>query len=193
LAGEFRRGAAKYQECRWVLGAVSKNTKDRKQPRLSLGLVDDHQSFKSSQNGLGIFHEPPRQRVFEVKIVEVVRWEYLAGKRGFPALPGPNECDHRVPSEGANEGLLIQMPGNHSEILQLRCMISIKYTSDVSVAIWQVRFALRWARRGYLVPRGIPPPKDGPLSGASLFIRRCWERCWFYDRWIAKMDPLRYK
>jgi hypothetical protein len=124
------------------LGAVSKNTKDRKQPRLSLGLVDDHQSFEALQNGLGIFHEGPRQRVFEVKIVEVVRWEYMASKSGFPALPGPNECDHGVPSEGAKEGLLIQMPGNHSEILQLRCVISIKYTSDVSDAIWQVRFAL---------------------------------------------------
>jgi hypothetical protein len=87
-------GAANYQECRRVLGAVSKNTKDRKQPRLSLGLGDDHQSFEALQNGLGIFHEGRRQRVFKVEIVEVVRWEYLASKSGFPALPGPKECDH---------------------------------------------------------------------------------------------------
>jgi len=138
LAGEFRRGAAKYQEGRRVPRAVREDTQDRKQPRLSLGLVDDHQSFESLQKGLGIFHESRHQRVFEVEIVEVVRWEYLASKSGFPALPRPNECDYRVASKGTLEDLLIQRPGNHSEILQLRCIISMKYPSTGSDACFQV-------------------------------------------------------
>jgi len=62
----------------------------------------------------------------------------LAGKSGFPALPRPDERDHRVASEGAKEGLLVQRPGNHPEILQLHCMISIKYASDLSDTIWAV-------------------------------------------------------
>ncbi len=107
-----------------------------------------------------------------VAIVVVARWEYLASESGFAASHGPNGCGHRVPSEGAQEGLLIRRPGNHPEIRQLCCMISIKSTPDVSGSIWQVCFTLRWVERGCVVPRGMQPPEDGLLL---LTMRRISE------------------
>jgi hypothetical protein len=101
LAREFGRGTPKDQKRCRVLGTISKDTQHGEESGLSLGFIDDHQSFESLQKSLGVLHESCHQRVFEVKIVEVVGGQDLSGESSFPALPWPYECDHRVTPKGA--------------------------------------------------------------------------------------------
>jgi predicted dehydrogenase len=72
------------------------------------GFIDDDQPCESFQKGFGILHESRHQRVLQVKIVTVVGGENLSCKSGFPALSWPDECDHRVASEGTLQGLLVE-------------------------------------------------------------------------------------
>jgi len=101
LAREFGRRTPKDQKRCRVLGTISEDTQHREESWLSLGFIDDHQSFESLQKSVGVLHESCHQRVLEVKIVEVVGGQDLSGESRFPALPWPYECDHRVATKGA--------------------------------------------------------------------------------------------
>jgi hypothetical protein len=101
LAKQIWRCAAKDQETGGRFGSIDQNPQHREKIRLSLDLIDDHDSLKPFK---GKHRISESGHVFGVFQIEVGRWTLCfsneqTGQCCFPDLARPNNSNGRVPPE----------------------------------------------------------------------------------------------